>query len=113
MNVVGHRQRARVRIELNRRYRLARDQRAADHQRCRDGEDQCFFHVASYRAADDVAGCILDGSRRTFCARQAEISDTKSWSGLRQSISWTVLNSPSPLPALPNLPMILPSSSIL
>jgi hypothetical protein len=34
--------------------------------------------VASYFAADEVAGCIFDGLRMIFCARHAEISDTNS-----------------------------------
>ena len=71
------------------------------------------FHVGLlvYFAPAAVVGFC--GFRMIFCARQAEISDTNSSFGLRQSISWMVLNSPSPLPALPNLPTIVPSSSIL
>ena len=39
----------------------------------------------------------------SFCTRQAVISDTRISLGLRQSISWTVLNSPSSLPGLAEL----------
>jgi acyl-CoA synthetase (AMP-forming)/AMP-acid ligase II len=52
-------------------------------------------------------------AERSRCTRQLVISPTTSSFGLRQSISWTVLNSPRPLPALPNRPMMRPSSSIL
>ncbi len=45
------------------------------------------FICPLYRTADDEVGCVFAGLRMIFCARQAEISDTKSWSGLRQSIS--------------------------
>ena len=55
-----------------------------------------------------VFGCSV-----SFCTRHAVISDTSSSFSFRQSISWTVLNSPSALPAFPNLPTIVPSSSIL
>ena len=81
VDVVGHRQRARIRIELNRRNRLLRrEQAAADGERGRDRENQCSSSCRSpYRAAaDDVAGCIFDGLRMIFCARHAEISETNS-----------------------------------
>jgi hypothetical protein len=53
------------------------------------------------------------GCRLSFCTRQAVISETSNSFSLRQSISWTVPNSPNCLPGLPNFPRIVPSSSIL
>src|SRR6266536_551214 len=52
------------------------------------------------------------GLSRIFCERQSLISAVKMTFGSRQSIWWIVANSPGPLPAFPNLPMIVPSSSI-
>ncbi len=77
-------------------------------------ELQCTCHDSTltvsrhYRVDDGVIGL-----RRIFCARHAVISTTMSSSGLRQSIACTVLNSPSCFPGLPNLPITVPSSSIL
>ena len=88
--------------------------RRRQHRRADQQDSQVTFHdalIPPYRAADEVCGFC--GFSMIFCARHAVISETKSSFGLRQSISWTVLNSPSALPALPNLPMIVPSSSIL
>ena len=79
MDVVGHRQRDRIRVELDRRNRLPERTAAADGERGRDEKINVRLHVPPYRAAaDDVAGCIFDGLRMIFCARHAEISDTNS-----------------------------------
>ena len=53
------------------------------------------------------------GLRMIFWIRHAVISARNSSFGFRQSISCVVLNSLICLPALPNLPTIVPSSSIL
>src|SRR5262249_33744222 len=66
-------------------------------------------HEPSYR---ELEVCAL-GRKVISCTRQAVISETNSSFSFRQSISWTVLNAPSCLPACPNLPIIEPSSSIL
>ena len=80
VNVVGQRQQVRIRVELNRRdLRLAEEHAAARRQRNHDRQNECAFHVSSYRAAEpDEAGCIFDGLSMIFCARHAEISDTNS-----------------------------------
>src|SRR5262245_33550013 len=49
----------------------------------------------------------------TFCTLKFPISPTYSVLSLRQSIALTVPNSLSSLPALPNLPIIVPSRRIL
>src|SRR5205085_5249356 len=93
--------------------RLPRAERAG-HERDdsqQGGGDQgqkCRTHGSSYLAARADTDRI-----RIFCTRQAMISETYSLSGLRQSISCTVLNSPACFPGLPNRPTIVPSSSIL
>src|SRR5579884_1970558 len=51
------------------------------------------------------------GCRVTFWTRQLSTSPTRSSLGLRQSIWFTVPNCFGSLPASPNLPRILPSSS--
>jgi hypothetical protein len=51
------------------------------------------------------------GRNRMRCTRQLVSSPTSSSFGLRQSISLTVPNSLSCLPAVPNLPSTVPSSS--
>ena len=53
------------------------------------------------------------GCRTNFCTRQDSISPTISWSGLRQSIACTTWKPGASLPAWPNLPSTVPSSSIL
>ena len=53
------------------------------------------------------------GESLNLCTRQPVISATVTSLSFRQSISWTVLNSPGSLPAFPNLPTMVPSSSIL
>ena len=61
------------------------------------------FMASSYcRASADVVGAW--GRKMSFCTRHAEISDTNSSFGLRQSISWIELNSFSAFAGLPELP---------
>ena len=92
---------------------VLRRERGAERQR-RGGRDADriarVISVVSYRPPELF---IAWGLSRIFCTRQSVISETKSSLGLRQSISCTVLNSFSAFPALPNLPMMVPSSSIL
>src|ERR1700676_4863825 len=87
-------------------------QRTAKDQRRRGQEKSCIARHGSLRSYFELKP-LLCGCRLIFCTRQAVISETSSSFSFRQSISCTVLNSPSCLPACPNLPTIVPSSSIL
>ena len=96
------------------RHSVERDVR---HRRLRVGSRDPHGHHQEQREAFHClppavgfGGC---GPRMIFCTRHAVISETNSSLGFRQSISCTVLNSFSCLPAFPNLPTIVPSSSIL
>ncbi len=113
VNGVGEPQQIGARLERNLGNRRLGDDPAAGGERDRREHrlDGSFHGVLLYRALAVVGAGF--GFKMIFWARQAEISDTNSSFGLRQSISCTVLNSPRPLPALPNRPMIRPSSSIL
>jgi hypothetical protein len=64
---------------LNSRHCLPGKKSAADGKRSCDREKKCSLHNGlPYRPAEDVAGCIFEGLRMIFCARHAEISETKS-----------------------------------
>ena len=86
-------------------------------QRAAEGDARPRASAIGKKASHGILPYRLDvvvvWRRRIFCTRQALISETISSSGLRQSMPCTVWNWPSALPALPNLPMIFPSSSIL
>src|SRR4051812_5569348 len=111
VDVVGQLEQIGVRLVANLGSILGR-QRGAERQRRGGGEERqpAFHHRFSSRPPELFIGW---GLSTIFCTRQSVISETNSSFGLRQSISCTVLNSFSALPALPNFPMIVPSSSIL
>src|SRR6185295_206359 len=75
------------------------------------------------RVEREVRNCLKDGREdesqqhlhlsTSFCTRHDSISPTMISLGLRQSIMWTTWKPPNSLLAWPNLPTIVPSSSIL
>ncbi len=87
---------------------LGADQHAAGDQRRGQAVEQA---AADHRAPPWLVVAV--GLRMIFCDRQSLISAVKITFGSRQSIWWMVANSPGALPALPNLPTMVPSSSIL
>src|SRR5581483_3854937 len=70
-------------------------------------------HVSTQREEVWIKLSFVCGCRSSFCTRQPVISAVKISFSLRQSMAWTVVNSFNCLPALPNRPRTLPSSSIL
>ena len=87
---------------------LGADERAAGDQRRGETLEQTG---AVHRAPPWLVVAV--GLSTIFCDRQLLISAVKITFGSRQSIWWMVANSPAALPARPNLPTMVPSSSIL
>ena len=115
VNVVGELQQIRIGIKWNVGHSRLGEQRCAKREsRCRDERGKQGPRGLRVHHRPPLPLELVDcGRRMIFCARQLVISDRNSSLGLRQSIPCTVLNSLSALPPLPNLPMIVPSSSIL
>src|SRR4029453_605 len=83
-------------------------------QRDKRNLENAFQGPPPYRPADGEVGRAAPcGRRMIFCARHAVISEIHSSFSLRQSMPCVVANSFNCLPALPNLPTTVPSSSIL
>src|SRR5881396_2116421 len=104
-------------IEGNVRHRQLGRERDAGYKRRSQRELEKASHDKpphqSYFAAEAEALADACGFRVIFCTRHDSISATTSSFGFRQSSMCTTWNPPACLLAWPNLPMIVPSNSIL